>query len=344
MLIREDESEAGVRSNKRQEALTLKRAEPRAVANVLRVVKDRNFPEAKALLAAGKGSMTLNNGDIIKDGKILLAASDQEMDETLTPLPPVLSLWFSKFNTFIPLTTFNREFLLLDQQAWSQRKAPTESKIKEGSSKVKVYGGSPPPEELCMHFEAWIDAMELFILYLEDRGKLAMAERFRGHTGWVKVIRNKTKWMVALRYCPNVRQAAMRETIDSSVTNSGLKIQQKLLDVAKQVCKNYGERAFSTNLYAPGGKRENVNPLTGQPRFEAVCKKAAPLEIHKAEVKGRGEGGSKPKKEFQAKREREGYFRRPQDFKREDRGTRYQIDNDRGRSWRDDQGRDRKRS
>lgn len=102
------------------------------------------------MLAAGKALMILDNGDMIEDGKLLLVNTKQESDGTLTPSSLVLSTWFTRFNTFIPLTTCNHEFLMLDQLACSQRKSLTEAKIDEGILKMRVYGGNPPPDKICM--------------------------------------------------------------------------------------------------------------------------------------------------------------------------------------------------
>lgn len=107
---------------------------------------------------------------------------------------------------------FNKTFLVDDQQEWSRRKAPTESKIDDGNSSVRVYGGQPPPEELLMQFKDWIDGMNLFIKYVKYVGWETMAKRFEGHQTVVMELRENYGWMIALRYCRQIRQGVMRET------------------------------------------------------------------------------------------------------------------------------------
>lgn len=124
--------------------------------------------QVKALMASKKGRMVLRNGDVVENGRYLVLDESDEMEKGLPLLSPVLTHWLKTFKSYIPLTAFNKPFLVIDQQEWSRRKAPTESRIDDGNAPVRVYGGSPPPEELAMQFEDWIDSMTMFIKYVGE--------------------------------------------------------------------------------------------------------------------------------------------------------------------------------
>ncbi|EGG13039.1 uncharacterized protein MELLADRAFT_87028 [Melampsora larici-populina 98AG31] len=219
----------------------------------------------KVLMATKKGRLVLRNGDVVENGRLLVADDSEEMGKGLTQLSPVLTQWLKTFKSYIPLTTFNRYFLADDQTEWSRRKAPSESRIEDGSSSLRVYGGNPPPEELTMQFEEWIDCMGLFIQYVADAGWTTLSERFDGHRKIVMGIRETYGWMVALRYCVRLRQGVMRETIDNRIKNFS-KLQTAILEDAKLAADAYQEKAYRTNPYAPGGVLAHLNPLTGLPR------------------------------------------------------------------------------
>ncbi|EGF97852.1 uncharacterized protein MELLADRAFT_84204 [Melampsora larici-populina 98AG31] len=175
--------------------------------------------QVKLLMASKRGRLVLKNGDVVENSRYLVADPSDKMEKGLTPLSPVLTHWLQTFKSYIPLTVFNRIFLLDDQQEWSRRKAPTEAKIDDGAASLRVYGGAPPPEELTMQFEEWIDGMGLFIKYVVAEGWTTLAERFKGHRNVVMELREAYGWMIALRYCRRIRQGVMRETIDNKIKN-----------------------------------------------------------------------------------------------------------------------------
>jgi hypothetical protein len=137
--------------------------------------------QVKMLMATKKGRLVLGNGDVVENGRLLVDDTAEEMEKSLNLLSPVLQHWLKTFKSYIPLTVFNKIFLVNDQTEWSRRKAPTESKIEDGSSSLRVYGGAPPPEELLMQFEDWIDSVALFIKYVAGEGWTTLSERFKGH-------------------------------------------------------------------------------------------------------------------------------------------------------------------
>ncbi|EGG05992.1 uncharacterized protein MELLADRAFT_87494 [Melampsora larici-populina 98AG31] len=221
--------------------------------------------QVKTLLAAKKGRLVLRNSDVVENGQYLVNNESEEMENGLTPLSPVLTHWLKTFKSYIPLTAFNKFFVVDDQQEWSRRKAPTESKIDNGSASLRIYGGPPPPEELMMQFEEWIDAMSLFIKYVADAGWVTLPERFEGHRGVVTKLRDNFGWMVALRYCRRSRQGVMQETTDNKIKNFS-KLQTAILDEVRLTVDAWQERAYRTNSYAAGGLLAHMNPLSGLPR------------------------------------------------------------------------------
>lgn len=219
----------------------------------------------KVLLAMKKGRLVLRNGDVVENGRLLIADTTEEMGKGLTPLSPLLTQWMKTFKSYIPLTTFNRYFLADDQTEWSRRKAPSESRIEDGSSSLRVYGGSPPPDELTMQFEEWIDCMGLFIQYVAEAGWQTLSERFEGHRTIVMGIQHSYVWMIALRYCVRLCQGIMRETMDNHIKNFS-KLQTAILDEAKLAADALQERVYRKNPYAPGGALAQLNPLSGLPK------------------------------------------------------------------------------
>lgn len=219
----------------------------------------------KVLMATKKGRLVLKNGDVVENGRLLVADTSEEMEKGLTQLSPVLTQWLKTFKSYIPLTTFNKYFLADDHAEWSRRKAPSESRIEDGSASLRVYGGHPPPEELTMQFEEWIDCMALFIQYVAEAGWETLAKRFDGHRLVVMAIRDSYGWMIALRYCVRLRQGVMKETMDNRIKNFSV-LQTAILEDAKLVADAYQEKAYRTNPYATGGPLAHLNPLTGLPR------------------------------------------------------------------------------
>ncbi|EGF98065.1 uncharacterized protein MELLADRAFT_96203 [Melampsora larici-populina 98AG31] len=252
--------------------------------------------QVKILLAAKKGRMVLHNGDVVENGRYLVADPSDEMEKGLTPLSPVLTHWLRTFKSYIPLTVFNQIFLIDDQQEWSRWKAPTEAKIDDGSASLRVYGGAPPPEELTMQFGHWIDGISLFIKYVAAEGWETLAERFEGHRRVVMDLRENFGWMIALRYCRRIRQGVMRETLDNKIKNFST-LQSDIFEEAKMTADSLNEKAYRTNPYAPDGPLSHLNPLTGLPRTNTT---ASTLTTRKSTYKG---NKPKPKESVIAKRE-----------------------------------------
>ncbi|EGG08791.1 uncharacterized protein MELLADRAFT_84329 [Melampsora larici-populina 98AG31] len=209
----------------------------------------------KSLMTSKKGRLVLRNGDVVENGRLLVADTTEEMDKTLTLLSPVLSHWLKTFKSYIPLTVFNKYFLVEDQIEWGRRKAPTESRIDDGSASLR--------------FEEWIDSIALFIKYVAEAGWPTLASRFEGHRSVVIDLRENYGWMIALRYCRRVRQGVMRETTDNRIKNFS-KLQSAIFEEARLTADANQERAYRTNPYAPGGPLTHINPLTNQPRASAT--------------------------------------------------------------------------
>jgi hypothetical protein len=266
LLIMEDMSEASsVRSTRDIQAPpALKR--PRIVSPVnqpgekTQTNGQSEAERAKAMTESGKGRMTLANGDVIENGRLILLDDSQEMDKSLPPLSPVMTVWMKTFKAYIPLTAFNKLFLVYDQQAWGTKDPQTEAKVLKGGPGIRVFSGESPPDKLLMQFEQWLDCMKLFIRYVKDAGWWTMSERFKAHMEVVMVLRDEIGRMVALRYCRRVRQGLMRQTVDNKICNIS-KVQSVILEEVKQTCENFGERSYQVTL------RQNTNLLWGLENF-----------------------------------------------------------------------------
>ncbi|EGF98622.1 uncharacterized protein MELLADRAFT_95551 [Melampsora larici-populina 98AG31] len=297
---------------------------------------------AKAMLESGKGRMVLSNGDVIENGRRILNDDSEQMERILTPLSQVLQVWLKTFKAYIPLTVFNKRWLREDQKEWEVKEPQTEAKILKGGANVKAYGGKPPPEELLMQFEEWLDSMKLFVRYVEEAGWVTQAERFRSHMDIVMDLRDNTGWMVALRYCRRIRQGVMRVTVDQKICNIS-KLQVRILDEVKQVCENLGERAYQTNPHAPGGPKDHIDPESGLARSSSStsnAKKGQPTEAANYELSRKPKRKWLPDDEWEAKKKAE---RAARNSKREDWGKaagRYAEK----ANWRDEKRRDRSRS
>ncbi|EGG09748.1 uncharacterized protein MELLADRAFT_95217 [Melampsora larici-populina 98AG31] len=213
--------------------------------------------QVKVLLATRKGRLVLRNGDVVENGRLLVADSSEKMEKGLPQLSPVLRHWLRTFK--------------------SRRKAPSESKVDDGSASLRVYGGQPPPDEYTMQFEEWIDGISLFIKYVADAGWITLAERFEGHRRVVMDLRDNFGWMIALRYCILIRQGVMQETIDNRIRNFST-LQSTILEYAKLQADTLQERAYRTNPYALGGPLAHQNPLTGLPKSTTAHSKKSNLE------------------------------------------------------------------
>lgn len=300
----------------------------------------------EALLLSGKGRMVLANGDVVENGRIIVLDDSKEMDKSLPHLSPVLLVYLQTFKAYIPLSVFDRTFLVEDGNAWQTRKAPSAAKIMEGGATVKVYGNEPPMEELTMQYEQWLDAMTLFIKYVRQEGWETQAERFEGHKVVVMELREKIGWMVALRYCVRVRQGLMRMTVDKKIYNI-TKIQSVILDEVKQTCENNNERAYRTNPYAPGGPKADYNPETGLPRTDRALKRGG-TSYEKVtsssysrssayENAKKTKEGWLPDEEYREKKAAEQRNRSKRDYDRNDRRGRRSPDrsNDRRDDWKE---------
>ncbi|EGG08973.1 uncharacterized protein MELLADRAFT_84306 [Melampsora larici-populina 98AG31] len=229
--------------------------------------------QVKVLMAAKKGWMVLRNGDVVENGRLLVADTTEEMEKGLPQLSPVLTHWLKTFKSYIPLTAFDKYFLMDDQTEWSRRKAPTESEIDDGSASLRVYGGQPPPDELTMQFEEWIDCIGLYIKYVEEAGWQTLSERFAGHKNVVIGLRDDFGWMVSLRYCVRIRLGVMLETIDNRIRNFS-KLQTAIFEAARIQADTQHERAYRTNPYAGGGPLAHLNPSSGLPKSSTLASTA----------------------------------------------------------------------
>ncbi|EGF97605.1 uncharacterized protein MELLADRAFT_84835 [Melampsora larici-populina 98AG31] len=145
---------------------------------------------AKVMLDSGKGCMVLSNGDVIENGRRILNDESEQMDKVLTPLSQVLQVWLKTFKAYIPLTVFNKRWLLDDQREWEVKDPQSEAKILKGGAAVKAYGGKPPPNKLLMQFEDWLDSMKLFVRYVEEAGWVTQAAQFKAHMDIVMELRD----------------------------------------------------------------------------------------------------------------------------------------------------------
>ncbi|EGF98794.1 uncharacterized protein MELLADRAFT_95438 [Melampsora larici-populina 98AG31] len=221
--------------------------------------------KAYAIMTSKKGTLEMENGDIVHNGRIL-KGGDPQMKESLAPLSPGLTIILKGLTSYIQLTVFDEEWLIKDQKAWSTR--TTKSNKKE-SGEARIYGGEAPVEELTIDFEVWNDCMELFCGHLVACGWKPIAEKFKAHVAVVKKLRKDFGWMVALRYCQLVRQGVMRETVDKSIGNYA-ELQETLLVEAKTVAESFNKRHYKTNPYAPGRPKANICPLTNRPKTNAT--------------------------------------------------------------------------
>ncbi|EGG02784.1 uncharacterized protein MELLADRAFT_90689 [Melampsora larici-populina 98AG31] len=225
--------------------------------------------QVRSFMSSKKGRFVLRNGDVVENGRLLIADESKEMEKGLNQMSPVLTHWLRTFKSYIPLTAFNKIFLAGDQAEWSRRKAPSESKIEDGSASLRVYGGAPPPDELLMQFEDWIDVMTLFIRYVTDAGWQTLPERFEGHRRVVMEIREHYGWMIALRYCIRIRQGVMRDTIDGKIKNFS-HLQSAIFEEVKIIADSRQERAYRTNPYVENGPLSHMNPMTGLAKPSAL--------------------------------------------------------------------------
>ncbi|EGG01464.1 uncharacterized protein MELLADRAFT_92159 [Melampsora larici-populina 98AG31] len=209
--------------------------------------------KAYAIMSSKKGTLEMENGDVIHNGRILRSGNAQ-MKESLAPLSPGLTIILKGLTSYIQLTVFDKEWLIKDQKAWGE---------------ARIYGGDAPVEELTIDFEVWGDCMELFCSHLVACGWGPIAERFKGHVAVVKKLRKDFGWMVALRHCRLVRQGVMRKTVDKSIGNY-TELQEKLLVEAKTTAESYNERHYRTNPYAPGRPKANICPLTNKAKSNAT--------------------------------------------------------------------------
>lgn len=295
----------------------------------------------------------LSNGDVVENGQILLSSAVKQMGKGLTPLNPVLRIWLKTCNGYIPITLFDVDWLLLEQQAWCTREVVSEAKILAGGTKIRMYAGAAPPEELEINYATWLDCIILFIKYIRAEGWITLAERLDSHREIVSSLREKWGWMVALRYCQKIQQGVMNKSQDKEIINIGV-LQEGILQDAKDLCKKFSEGSLKSNPYAPGGSRAAFCPLTGQLRPTLKSKTIDKTKTEKEVV------DKKPKKEwlpygqYRAKMEAEARARADE----RDRERRSCYDNDdraydrqpyRERSeerrsrW-DDRSRDRRRS
>ncbi|EGG03927.1 uncharacterized protein MELLADRAFT_89740 [Melampsora larici-populina 98AG31] len=259
--------------NTRQEPPNSQQPNLRSQANI------EEEEQVKFLMASKRGRLVLRKGDVVENSRYLVADESDEMEKGLNQLSSVLTHWLRTFKSYIPLTAFNKLFLAGDQAKWSRRKAPTESKIEDRSSSLRVHGGSPPPDKLLMQFKGWINTMTLFIRYVADAGWQTLKERFEGHRTVVIDLREHYGWIIALRYCIRIRQGVMRDTIDGKIKNFS-NLQSAIFEEVQIVADSRQQKAYHTNPYANGGPLSSVNPMTGLPRKSpsTTAAKKWPLE------------------------------------------------------------------
>lgn len=322
--------EAGQRTQRRDQQGTDHVLQP-CQTDLPRVTPTESEEElAKAMLESGKGRMVLANGDVIENGRLILMDESVQMEKGLTQLSPTLQVYLRTFKAYIPLSVFEKIFLIQDHQAWSTKKGLSEAKILEGGAGVKVYSGEPPIDELTMQYEQWLDAISLFIKYVRQEGWHTQAKRFEKHRQLVIGLREDIGWMVALRYCRRVRQGVMRSTIDKKICNIS-KLQTAILDEGKMTCENFNERAYQTNPYAPGGPKDHIDPETGLAK--AASKKAATTSSTHPKKEG-----WLPEPEYRAKKAAERAKREAEaKLRRENNANKYAED--RGRTGGYDQNR-----
>lgn len=347
---------ASAAGNAQAPRVTVRRISPGAV--VMSAPTPEETEKVKALLTAGKGRLELASGDVVENGRLPLTNPEVQMGQSLTPLNPVLRVWLKTCTGYIPITVFEKNWLLLELQAWSTRDTVSEAKILAGGTKIKMYAGDAPPEELEMEYLAWLDCMNLFIKYVRLFGWVTLAFWLEGHREIVTSLREKWGWMVAIRYCQKIRQGVMSETTDKGIVNISV-LQVGVLNDVKDICEARTKRSSLSNPYAPGGTRQTISAVTGLPKPVAQLKpKPAASDKPKSDKtdpdKKRdwlpwGEYRAQKAAEARAKRERErdgSGDRRGRGDNDRPRNDYYRCNRseDRGRSWRDDRGRDRRRS
>ncbi|KAH9813660.1 hypothetical protein DFH28DRAFT_896056 [Melampsora americana] len=181
-------------------------------------------------------------------------------NSSLLPLTPYFEIRMRTLKAYIPLTVFDASRIERDQRATGKKKIKTLKELQEDDSSA-TYPGLVPNEELLMTYGFWVNAMDLFIRYLEKEYERPKAAKiFLRHKENVVMIKRTTKcWMVALRYDMKVRKGGDgRKTME----DAGY-LHEDLLREAKEDADAAGERCYTDNPYVPGGGKENVDPVTG---------------------------------------------------------------------------------
>lgn len=261
-LLGEAPSDAASVAGGQAPRISIRRMSPTAAA--ITTPTPEEAEHVKALLTLGRGRLKLLSGNVIENGRILVANPKAQMGKSLVPLNPVLCVWLRTMNGYIPITVFNTIWLKLEQQAWSNRETQSETKILAGGTKIRMYAGTAPTDELTIEYAEWLDCITLFIKYVLADGWITLAGWLEGHKAIVTDLRESAGWMVALRYCQMVRQGVMSEAIDKEIKNISV-TQERILNDAKELCEKLTKRASASNPYAPGGTCQHICLSTGLP-------------------------------------------------------------------------------
>lgn len=147
---------------------------------------------------SGRGRLELSTGNVVENGRILVADPKIQMGKSLIPLNPVLRVWLRTMNGYIPITVFTTLWLKLEQQAWSNWETQSETKILAGGTKIRMYARMPPKDKLTIEYAKWLDCITLFIRYVRADGWITLADWLDAHKGIVTGLRESAGWMVAL--------------------------------------------------------------------------------------------------------------------------------------------------
>lgn len=224
-------------------------------------------------MAASRLNMSpivLQNGDVLQGGFLFPLTS--QIASGYTPLQPYLEERLMVMHPPVPIRCFDRTWLALDQAKWMRPRTEAEKK------KAKLAPNSDLPQDLLMEYVEFNDLVDLFIEYVALHGWTKHAERF-GELKYrtIALKRSTNCWMLALRYFLKVLEGVMTPSTDKIIANAG-ELQVILLEEAKTVVENFSERSAGVkNPYVPGGKKEHLSPITGQPKVEdSTTAKPAP--------------------------------------------------------------------
>ncbi|EGF97677.1 uncharacterized protein MELLADRAFT_84539 [Melampsora larici-populina 98AG31] len=230
--------------------------------------------------------------DLVDPESDIVFVDKQFSNSNLLQLSSGINKRMTKLQSYVPLTVFNMEWIDADSQKASNKKTKSLKELQEEES--ATYTGLTPKEELLLTYGDWIDAIDLFIRYVEEQYHMkTCAKMLKEHKKNVIEIRRSTGcWMIALRYCMKVRQLVMQVRIGESgkreMCRAGV-LHEDILRAAKDKAESLGERSFAENPYAAGQKV--LAEQTVQMAIQPTAPKLTGFEKHQFASGGNARGG-----------------------------------------------------